>query len=393
MAFLVYPDVAKLFASFIQSFLSFLYFYLGGQSKNKELLPPVPKWVTAPATKEQLEYADLPIVDFSKAKSPEGRAELTDQVRKAMTTSGFFYVVNHGYTQEQRDRIFDIADLTFSGVSMDEKKKYTSTEATRYKGYKPLKYWRIEPGVYDSIEHYNIHRDVYKNEHPKALRPFLPEIEAFALHNHFSILRPILRILARGLELPEDTLLKMHGFEDEGETSIRFMKYYNRTPEEEEKTKNVWLKGHTDIGGVTILWSQPTAALQILSPDGKWRWIKHIDNALVINIGDALEFLSGGYYKATIHRVIQPPRDQRTHDRVGVFCFAMPSDKVKLAPLSDSPVLQSLGMDKLKNRQEAPTMEEWRQERTKSYGQVDLKMGQDGHEEETVKGIVVKHYN
>jgi hypothetical protein len=24
---------------------------------------------------------------------------------------------------------------------MDEKKKYTSSEATRYKGYKPLKYW------------------------------------------------------------------------------------------------------------------------------------------------------------------------------------------------------------------------------------------------------------
>jgi hypothetical protein len=38
-------------------------------------------------------------------------------------------------------------------------------------------------------------------------------------------------------------------------------------------------------------------------------------------------------------------------------------------------------------------MEEWRQERTKSYGQADLKMGKDGHEEELVKGIVVKHYN
>jgi hypothetical protein len=50
---------------------------------------------------------------------------------------------------------------------------------------------------------------------------------------------------------------------------------------------------------------------------------------------------------ATIHRVIQPPQDQRTHDRVGVFCFAMPSDDVKLAPLSDSPVLQSLGLDKV----------------------------------------------
>lgn len=36
-----------------------------------------------------------------------------------------------------------------------------------------------------------------------------------------------------------------------------------------------------DFGTVTILWSQPVAALQIMSPDGKWRWVKHIDNALV----------------------------------------------------------------------------------------------------------------
>ena len=36
-----------------------------------------------------------------------------------------------------------------------------------------------------------------------------------------------------------------------------------------------------DLGSVTILWSQPVTSLQILSPDGKWRYIKHIDNAFV----------------------------------------------------------------------------------------------------------------
>ena len=37
----------------------------------------------------------------------------------------------------------------------------------------------------------------------------------------------------------------------------------------------------SDFGTITILWSQPVTALQILSHDGKWRWVKHIDNALV----------------------------------------------------------------------------------------------------------------
>lgn len=72
---------------------------------------------------------------------------------------------------------------------------------------------------------------------------------------------------------------------------------YPRSADEEKKTQNVWLKGHSgvlnrslalfgltlsgDFGTVTMLYSQPVSALQILSSDGKWRWIKHIDNALV----------------------------------------------------------------------------------------------------------------
>ena len=36
-----------------------------------------------------------------------------------------------------------------------------------------------------------------------------------------------------------------------------------------------------DIGAVSILWSQPVTALQIMSPDGKWRYVKHVPNGIV----------------------------------------------------------------------------------------------------------------
>lgn len=116
----------------------------------------------------------------------------------------------------------------------------------------------------------------------------------------------------------------------------------------------------------------------------------------VINAGDCLEFLSGGYYKATIHRVVQPPPDQHHCTRLGVFYFCIPDDNLRLDPLMDSPVLQRVGFNDRFRRHntEPPVVEDWRKARTSAYGQSELKKGeQPGTEEEVIGGVVVKHYN
>ncbi|PFH51141.1 hypothetical protein AMATHDRAFT_59632 [Amanita thiersii Skay4041] len=292
--------------------------------------------------------------------------------------------------------MFDITDVPFSQVTDEEKQKYAGKikETGSFQGYKLRQYWHLENGVRDQLEHYNINRDVMLRSHPEVLRSFLPEVEAFAKHNHFNVLYPILRLLARGLELPEDTFVEMHGFASKGETYVRFMKYYPRSQEEEEKTQNVWLKGHTDFGTITILYSQPVAALQMQTRDGQWKWVKHIPNALIINAGDALEFLSGGYYRATIHRVIQPPPDQRNHERLILAYFAMTDDDIKLTPLVQSPVLQRIGINRRFSDEEAPTMETWRKGRTSVAGQAQLKSAkaEKNVQEEYINGVRVKYY-
>lgn len=71
----------------------------------------------------------------------------------------------------------------------------------------------------------------------------------------------------------------------------------------------------------------------------------------------------------------------------------MADDDVKLAPLTESPVLQRVGVSKSFDGINPPTMKEWRKGRTTSYGQVELKPTENGTEEEIVNGVVVKHYN
>lgn len=108
-----------------------------------------------------VEYADLAIIDLAKAGTPEGRAELSVEVRNAMTTQGFFYAINSGYEPTQvslsyynyiltdrcitvkTERIFDIADVPFARVSPEEKQTYAGQmkETGSYQGYKLRQYW------------------------------------------------------------------------------------------------------------------------------------------------------------------------------------------------------------------------------------------------------------
>ncbi|PCH36930.1 Clavaminate synthase-like protein [Wolfiporia cocos MD-104 SS10] len=358
-------------------------------------VPAVPKFIPAPPSQEPLDYADLAIVDLSNANTPGGLAELALQVRNAVSEIGFFYAVNHGLTQAENERILDIADVPFNSVKDEEKQTYLANikDQGSYQGYKLRSLWTIDADVRDQVEHYNINKDVTRKEHPKAIRPLLPEIDAFIRFNHFNVMHPILRLLALGMELPEDTFVANHQFSVKGETYIRFMKYYPRSEDDEAKTKNVWMKGHTDIGSVTALWSQPVLGLQILSPDGKWRWVKHIENAIIVNAGDAMEFFSGGLYKATIHRVVQPPKDQHGYPRLGVFYFCHPDDNTKLVPYAESPVIQRMGVRRRFEDDNAPTMEMWRKGRTSAYGLKELhKTGERVEEHDIVNGIAAKYY-
>ncbi|KAF8549939.1 Clavaminate synthase-like protein [Imleria badia] len=349
----------------------------------------------------RVDYVDLPIIDLANFQSAGNRTLLATQVRDALLTHGFFHIVGHGYRQSETDIIFDIADIPFTGVSDEEKQAYSGImkQTGSFQGYKPRGYFHINNGVHD---HRELHHQPRKRGHPEALRLFLPEIKEFCKFNHFNVLHPILQLIALSLELPEDALVNIHDHD---------AKCYPRSDDEEDKTNNVWLQGHTDTGSVNILWSQPVAGLQILSKDGQWRWVKHIDNALVgIHSADLSGILltvcqyTGGECRGciglplrrvlAIHRVVQPPPDQQHYTSLEVFYVGSLDDHTKLIPLRESPLLQRVGINPRCEDSVAPTMGHWTKGRTSAYGKSDLMQGQEkGVEEEIIHGIVVKHWN
>lgn len=204
----------------------------------------------------------------------------------------------------------------------------------------------------------------------------------------------MLILFAIVLELPEDHFVQCHRYEAVSDCHLRYMKYHARDADTNAKIGNVWLKGHTDYGSLTLLFRQPVAALQVRGPDGSWKWVKPHDGGITVNAADALQFVTRGFLKSSIHRVVAPPPDQADQDRLGVLYFVRPESDLKLKSV-DSPLLERLGYSADEDAELAAgvTAGEWVKARVKAGVSNSGQAGGDTEEQEIVKGLKTKYYD
>ena len=78
---------------------------------------------------------------------------------------------------------------------------------------------------------------------------------------------------------------------------------------------------HRDSGVLTLLLAEPgSAGLQVRGRDGGWVDVPARDGAFIVNIGELLELATGGYLRATEHRV----NLRQSADRISVPYFFNP---------------------------------------------------------------------
>lgn len=226
--------------------------------------------------------------------------------------------------------------------------------------------------------------------HPTAINENRAEIERFQRHIAEDTIQKLLTLIAIVLELPEDYLTNGHKYNDISDCHLRYMIYHARTAEENAKYQNLYSRGHTDFGSLTLLFRQPIAALQILTADG-WKWVKPYPESITVNIADVLQFWTNGYLKSSIHRVVAPPADQAHLDRLGLLYFLRPAHDLRLATV-DSPLLRRLGL-KTDADDEAAGIKAGDWVRARVAGNLDRAV-EGGHKEKTVlNGVKVKYYD
>ena len=309
------------------------------------------------------------------------------------SSTGFFYITNFGLSQSAIDNQFAIGREVFA-LPMDEKLQHRADmEHGHYSGYRWLGMSEIVPGMKDNVEMYNLFKFNGKHErsHPAVINDNRPEIEKFQRHIAQDTVQKLLVLISIVLELPEDALSQGHKWDDDSDCHLRYMIYRARSKAENERAGNLYSKGHSDFGSLTLLFRQPVAALQVRVSDSEWRWVKPHPGSITVNIADVLQFWTNGFLKSSIHRVHVPPEDQASQDRLGLLYFLRPSSDLELDTV-DSPLLKRLGLKTEENQGKGIKAVDWVRARVK--GNMDKPDTRDSSAgKDVIKGVKAKYYD
>jgi len=87
---------------------------------------------------------------------------------------------------------------------------------------------------------------------------------------------------------------------------------------------------HGDINLITLLMGASAAGLEVQNKQGEWIGVTALPDQLVINVGDMLERLTNNKLRSTIHRVVNPPKEDWGKPRYSIPFFTHPISEMSL---------------------------------------------------------------
>lgn len=236
----------------------------------------------------------VPIIDFSNPDEDKVLHEIVEASREW----GMFQIVNHGIPGQVIKNLQAVGKEFFE-LPQEEKEQYAKPEdSTSIEGYgtKLQKEVDNKRGWVDHLFHKLWPTsDINYRYWPKNPPSYREVNEEYDKHLH-GVVDKLFKSLSIGLGLEEHELKEFAG----GDNIVHLLKinYYPPCP-----FPNVVLgvPAHTDMSCITILVPNHVQGLQA-SRDDQWYDVKYIPDALVIHIGDQMEIMSNGKYKAVLHR-------------------------------------------------------------------------------------------
>ncbi|KAI4307304.1 hypothetical protein L6164_030508 [Bauhinia variegata] len=254
---------------------------------------------------------EVPIIDFSNPYEEK----LMQEIVAASCEWGMFQIVNHGIPSEVIARLQDVG-TTFFELPQEEKELVAKIPGS-IEGYGSIFEKEAKKGWVDHLFHKVWPTDVINYRFwPKNPPSYREANEEYVKYLH-GVEEILFKSLSIGLGLEGDELRKGAGGE-----KLEYLLKINYYPPCPRPDLAVGVAPHTDMSTFTLLVPNEVQGLQAFR-DGHWYDVKYIPNAIVVHIGDQLETLSNGKYKAIYHRTtgniektrlswpvfLEPPKD------------------------------------------------------------------------------------
>lgn len=252
------------------------------------------------------------------------RTRAAQTLRSACVDYGFFYLEGHGISPSLFEQVMHQSKSLFD-VSLDTKQKLCDPVMSR--GYTAFEEETLDPVHQrkgDTKEGFYIGTDVSESSpeyNPSKLRGpnVWPTKEILGdgdeakldcdvfrstttkyLEETKRVGFRLVQLLALAIGLEDE-----HYFDDFFFDPVSILRLLHYAAEPSQPEDGVFAcGGHSDYGMLTLLLTDDTPGLQILTKQEVWLDVPPKKHAFVVNLGDMLERWTNGTFRSTVHRVL-----------------------------------------------------------------------------------------
>jgi len=278
---------------------------------------------------------NIPSVDLNDFLSNDSKRKqkFVDEIGAAYSDIGFVALKGHFLSDDLSDNLYkEVKD--FYALSQEIKDKYEIEGIGGARGYTGFgkesakgrtegdlkEFWHFGQEITDGEQ-------IKETYHPNVQVAEVPNFNKIGMETFRQLEKTatyVLRALAIYIGLEENFF---DGFVHNGNSILRPIHY---PPIVGEPKGAVRAAAHGDINLITLLMGASAAGLEVQAKSGEWVPVTALPEQLVINVGDMLQRLTNNKLRSTIHRVVNPPKEDWDKPRYSIPFFTHPKSEMKL---------------------------------------------------------------
>lgn len=264
------------------------------------------------------------MIQIASVSLAEPLETLAGALARSFTETGFAVVRGHGIAPHVIAAA-DAAARAFFALPEEEKARYHLPGTGGARGFTPFGSEHAkDAAVHDLKEFWHVGRELPLGD---PLERFMPrnlwpvEVADFR-EASLALFAAFEQAGARVLE----AIALSQGLERkffvpavaDGNSVLRYLHY---PPVDAAAQGAIRAAAHEDINTITLLLGAEEAGLELLTRSGEWLAVAPPPGALVVNVGDMLQRLTGGVLRSTTHRVVNPSGDGARKSRYSMPFF------------------------------------------------------------------------